>query len=1024
MSITEVALKNNRITLVLLVIIFLSGYMSYVNMPRNLDPGFIIRAATVTAFFPGVSPERMELLVADKIEKTVREMPELDFVESQSFTGMTRVTVNIKESYKDMRPIWDKLRRKVESAERKLPQGVTSVVVNDEYGDVFGIVLGLTGDGYNFKELKDIADAVRDEFLLIPEVAKIDIYGAQERRVFVEYNNARLAELGLSPQQLAGILQSRNISISGGDLVTGVERIALEPSGNFESIEDLENTLITIPGTSQVMRLGDTVTIESGYADPPGAISHVTGTPGLMLGISMREGGNYISLGQAVTEKIQQLQTAYPIGVEFSVLSFLPNDISKSINNFSSSLIQSVSIVLIVMLAFLGLRTGLIVGSLIPAAIVMAFLIMSFFDIGLDQMSLTSLIIALGLLVDNAIVVTESTLVRMEQGKPARQAAVESARELMVPLLTSSLTTAAAFLPIFLAQSNVGEYTAPLFKVVSITLLSSWILSITMIPLLCITFLKVKVKQQTSPGRSLSIYKTVITWALHHKYLTVVGVAGFFASGIFMLSFVPNIFFPASDNSYFQVDVELPVGTDVRETQKSLNQIEDFIKANLMEEEVPGRKITTWQTHINSGGPRFTLGYNPPPAQSNKAVMVINVADAAYVHYMIEQLDKYIRRNMPELSASVKAMGTGPAGDYPIEVRLSGTDNNTLFQLVEKTKAKLREIPGVAVITDNWGAQTKKINVSINQARAQRAGVSNEDIARSLQTGLSGLELTRYREGDESIPVLLRSNAADRSDLGKIENVNVYVQATGASIPLRQVADFEITWQPSVIIRRDGVRTVTVQARQEQGLLPAQIMAELKPWLAEESKQWPVGHRYAYGGDEESSVKANQSIGDQLPIAGLLVLLLLVGQFNSVRRAAIILSTIPLGIVGVAFGLLVTGSSMGFMTLLGIISLSGIIINNSIMLIDRTDIEINDNGLPPSEAIIAAALQRFRPILLTTATTSLGLMPLWLGQSPLFTSMAVAMIFGLVFATLLTLGVVPVLYAIFFRVKYQKQNSP
>ena len=495
MGLTDIAIKKNRITIALLMVCFLAGYFAFLSAPRNMDPGFIIRAATVTAYFPGASPDRMEKLVTDKLEKAVREMPELDFVSSQSFTGVAVITANIKESYTDMQPIWDKLRRKVDTARRQLPAGVADVVVNDEYGDVFGIVLGLTGDGYSFAELKDVADQVRDELLLIDEAAKVDIYGVQEQRVFVEYNNARLAELGLSPQQLAGILQGQNILISGGSVVQGSERIALEPSGNFESVESLSDTLISIPNTSRVVRLGDITTVTRGYVDPPGGISRVSGKQGLLLGVSMREGGNYINLGKEIKQTMKQLEASYPYGLEFSTVSFLPEDISRTVKGFTSSLYQAVGIVLAVMLLFLGLRTGLIVGSLIPGAILVSLLVMKFFDIGLDQMSLSSLIIALGLLVDNAIVVTESTMVRMERGAKSFEAATGAAKELAVPLLTSSLTTAFAFLPIFLAKSAVGEYCAPLFKVVTITLLSSWVLSMTMIPMLCVAFLRIKPKR-------------------------------------------------------------------------------------------------------------------------------------------------------------------------------------------------------------------------------------------------------------------------------------------------------------------------------------------------------------------------------------------------------------------------------------------------------------------------------------------------------------------------------------------------
>ena len=491
-----------------------------------------------------------------------------------------------------------------------------------------------------------------------------------------------------------------------------------------------------------------------------------------------------------------------------------------------------------------------------------------------------------------------------------------------------------------------------------------------------------------------------------------------FYGGIVMMGYVPSIFFPGSSVSYFQVDYELPVGTDVAETSRTMQDIENYMRGNLMAGEESPFGVTSWQTHINFGGPRFTLNYDPPAAEPNKAVMVINVNDRAGMPGVMAKLDHHLRESYPNLSASVKEMGAGPGGSYPVVVRISGRDNDTLFGLVDEVKAKFRSMEGISVINDNWGARTKKMKVNIDQARARRAGVSNEDIARSLQTGLDGLELTQYREDDESIPVVLRSSVADRQDLGKLENINVYSQATGISVPLAQVADFEVEWQPSVIIRRDGLRTVNVRVRPEQGVLASTITNEFVPWMEQEAKDWPLGYRYEFGGDIESSSDANESMAAQFPIAGLLIVLLLIGQFNSFRRAGIILSSIPLIIVGVAFGLLVARSYFGFMTMLGLISLAGIIINNAIVLIDQIDKQIQEKGDTPQDAIINASLERFRPILLTTATTTLGLMPLWIGRSPMFESMAIAMIFGLLFATILTLGVVPVLYSIFFKVKY------
>ena len=491
MDITRAAIEKNRITAVLLLAVLVGGASAYRGMSRAEDPGFIIRTAQVLTMFPGASPDRVENLVTDKLEKVIQEIPELDFVSSTSKTGVSIVMVNIREEFMDMRPIWDDVRRRVDRARPELPADIVGPTVNDEFGDVFGVVVALTGEGFSYAELKDVADEVRDELLRVDDVAKVVIHGAQDERVFVDYDNARLAELGLSPIQLRQILDSANIIIPGGDVSTDVERITLEPSGNFESVDDLRQAVVTLPGRPEILYLEDLATITRGYVDPPGSMVRSTGVPALALAVSMRDGGNIITLGDGVALELRRLQALYPIGIEFDVVAFQPEIVSRKVAEFVANLLQAVGIVLVVMLLFLGLRTGLVVASLVPMAIVMALLVMSFLGIGLDQMSLASLIIALGMLVDNAIVMAESIMVQMSEGKDRRDAAIDSARELRVPLLISSLTTAAAFLPIFLSESSTGEYTAPLFKVVTITLLSSWVLALTMTPLLCVLFLKV-----------------------------------------------------------------------------------------------------------------------------------------------------------------------------------------------------------------------------------------------------------------------------------------------------------------------------------------------------------------------------------------------------------------------------------------------------------------------------------------------------------------------------------------------------
>ncbi len=1021
MNLTKFAIENNRITAITLLIIFLAGVSAYQNLPRDEDPGFIIRTALVMTYFPGASPERVEQLVTDKLEKAIQEIPELDFVRSESKTGVSLVYVNILDKFRNMRPIWDNLRRKVDKAAGDLPDGVRGPFVNDEFGDVFGVVLTVTGDGFTYREIKDVADDVRDELLRQSEVAKVDIYGDQEERIFIEYNNARLSELGISPVQLQQLLAAQNIVLPGGDIRTTDEKIVLEPSGNFESVEEIRRTVVSLPNSRDVLFLEDLVNVYRSYIDPPETLMRSTTEPGVGLGVSMQDGGNIIKLGNQIRAVLAQAHQEFPIGIEFDVIQFKPDVVDKKIKNFTNSLLQAVIIVTGVMLLFLGLRTGLVVASLIPMAIVMSIFMMSRLGIGLNQMSLAALIIALGLLVDNAIVIAESTMVQMSQGKRALDAAIQSANELKIPLLTSSLTTAAAFLPIYLAESNTGEYTAPIFQVVTITLLCSWVLAITMVPWFCVLFLRVKSSQADHPFHTpfYHRYRQTLILAVQHPWLSLVATILIFVAAMIGFGKLPVYFFPANDKPTFTAKLEFPKGTPIEKTDAMVKEVEAYMKESLTINEERTEGIVNWAAFIGESAPRFDLPFSPVQASPNFSYLLVNTTTREIFSEVIPALERFSDERFPDLKATIRPLETGPPTYPQIVVRVSGRDTDKLFDIMENVKSMLRSIPGTKLIDDNWGSRSKKLLVRVNQSRALRAGVSNQDIATSLQTFLTGLEITEYREDDKLIPVTLRSIGAERDDLAKLESINVHAQATGQSVPLKQVADLEIVWQPSQIHRRDRLRTIAIEAGLQEGTTATDVNNALEPWLYEKQQSWGLGYFWEFGGEAETSGKGNKSIGAKLPIAGLIILLLLVAQFNSIRKPLIILFTIPLGLIGVVIGLHLTHLYFGFMTMLGILSLAGIIINNAIVLIDRINIEIDDNGLEPARAIIVSAQHRLRPILLTTVTTIGGLIPLYTGGGAMWEPMAIAIMFGLLFATILTLGVVPVLYTLLFRVNFK-----
>jgi len=1022
MNITEFAIKNNVVTLSLLIVIVFAGFSAFENMPRDDMPPFLVRAANVVAIFPGASPERMELLVSDKIEEVCQEVPEVDYIKSENRTGISIVTIAIKDSETDLQPIFDRLRRKVESVRNQLPSGVVSLEFNDEgLADVYGIILGMTADGFTYAELKKAADEIRDDLIKLPNAAKVKIVGAWEERIYLDYENARLAELGLTQQQLKNIISSTNIVFSGGDIEVGDERIILEPTGNFDLLEDIKNIIVSSE-KGELLFLGDITNIYRDYVEPQKSIVRINGKPGLAIGINLKKGGNIIELGKEIDARLDSYKTVLPWGLTIARVASQDEVVDESVQNFLGNLYQAVAVVLLVMLLFLGLRTGLVVASLIPMAIVCSLLLMSQFGLGLNQVSLASLIIALGMLVDNAIVVSESIMVKMEKGEKAMAAAIASAKELFIPLLTSSLTTSAAFLAFYLAESVMGEIMGELFVVVSFALLSSWVLSMTLIPLLCIYFLKVKQKIKKAdqqPNKFQQLYKKVLVFNLKRPLLFLGGVVTVFFISLWSFQFIPFIFFPDSERSLVTVTVDLPLGSTIEKTEKIVKSIENYVVENLPTNDGRSEGVISYSSYIGEGAPKYDLGYTAPEALPSSAHILLNTSSSDVNQMVIDAVDAFIFQNLPEAKGKVKRLSGGGGGDNAIEIRISGDSQDVLYRLAEETKAKLRRIAGAKNIRDSWGPRSKKFIVDIDQRRARFASVTSQDIALSLQTVLNGLETGQFREGDKIIPIVMRNNQTEERHIQDLESMNVYAQQSGQNVPLKQVADLDIKWQAAKILRRDLTRTISVTCGLTTGYTAANIMGQVTPWLKEQQKQWPSGYKFELGGEEEESGKAMGAVINYLPLSFFIIILLLVGQFNSLRKPMIILLTIPLGLIGVILGLLGTGSYFGFMPFLGVISLAGIVINNAIVLIDRIQIEIDEFKRAPKEAIVAAAQQRFRPIMLTTATTALGLIPLWIGGGPTWEPMAITIIFGLLFATVLTLLVVPVLFRVFFRISYK-----
>ena len=1014
MNITSFALKNDKVTIVFSLLLFIYGIISFLDLPRAKDPGFIIRTATVVTYFPGASAKRVEQLVTDKLEKQIQEMSEIDFIKSTSKSGVSIIFVNILEKHKNMRPIWDALRRKVEDGARQLPNGTSKPIVNDEFGDVYGSMISISANGLSPKELEDIANDTKDVFLRLDDVAKIEILGIQPQVVYVEFDNSKMARLNLSASYLKNILESKNIVLSGGNIKVDTNRLSIEPSGNYENKEQIGNTIIPL-NTGEKIYLKDIANIKYEYKNPSSFIVQKDGKESLIVSISMKKDGDIIKLGEQIDTLMSQVAQKLPLGVKLDRIFNEPKIVDKIVGNFVINLLQAMALVVIVMLFSLGLRTGLIVAVLIPMSILTSFIVMSVFDIWLDQVSLAALIISLGLLVDSAIVMSESIMVLMQRGKNVVEASIQSANELKIPLLTSALTTSAAFLPIFLAKSSTGEYTNSIFKVVTITLLCSWILALTLTPVLSKYFMKKDLQQEHKETIFQSFYRAFLNFVLGNKAIVIIMVILIFAGSLKLLEYVPKKFFPPSSEATFTVEINLPVGTAIETTKDNVSKIENFIKEKYMSQG-QNNEVLNFVSFIGESAPRFWLSYEQELASAEYSTILVNTKDNSNITNIRKDIETFAKANFPDMQINAKTLAMGPPVKKPIEIRISGKDTDKLFELSAKVKQELAKIEGVKNIVDDWGIRNKKLSIQIDEAKALKEGITNLDIALSLQSSLSGFVVTTFRKDDKLIPIILRSNENTKDDINRLETINVYSQSSGKNISLSQVASVQVVYEESKIIRRDRLKTVTVGSDIKEDANALEIFASIKPWLDEYSKDFELGYYYEFGGEFEVSGKANDSIVVNLPIAFMAILLMMVAQFNSVRKPLIILTAIPLGIIGVSFGLFITNSYFGFMTLLGIISLSGIVINNAIVLLERIKTE-EQNGFNSYDAIIEASLSRLRPIVLTTLTTVLGLVPLWYSGGVMWEPMAISIIFGLMISTMFTLGFVPVLYALFFKVK-------
>ncbi|MBF0453415.1 MAG: efflux RND transporter permease subunit [Magnetococcales bacterium] len=1014
MNLSEIAFEYRRFVFLLLTILLIYGAVSYFTLPAREDPEITIREALVVTRFPGLNPERVEQLITKKLEEVIRKIPEVEEIRSSSTTGRSVIHVEIQDRFFHLDAIWQNLRNKVNGVQSLLPEGTTPSQVNDEFGDVAVITLALSGEDFDMAALYQMSKHIRDVLYGVAGTKKIDVLGVQEERVFLEFSNAKLAQLGFSPMQLVSILQNQNIIRPGGQVDTGARSFVVEPSGNYQSIEDIGNTLISLPGSPDVVALSDLVDIHLDYIDPPHQPSYFNGKPAIIFAISMLSSYNVLEYAPRMQVAIDQLAQTLPVGFHLDVATWQASQVARTVYGVSLSVGQTLLIVLLVVILFLGVRTGIIVGSIIPFVMLTTLAFMQFFAIPLERMSLATLIIALGLLVDNGIVVAEDFKRRLEEGESRKKALKECGGELSVPLLISTLTTILVFLPLMLADHVAGEYTRSISLVILISLLVSWVLAIFCTPTLCYYFLKVDLSASKQKRGIIEKvhqgYRLFLHWALRYRRLFLSLMLVLLIGSAKLMGLVPKQFFPDSDRTQILIYVELPSDTSSRTTDRRMQDLFAWLKE-------PGRfpHIDSFSGYAGYGGPRFVLSLAPGDPSDNTGFIVANINETQNMQPTLDALREGFPQAFPDLFIRASRMFLGPSDSSKLEIQVKGPDADVIYGKAQEIAALFRTIPGTIDIRLNWENRITKVLVKVDQQRARRSGITSDDVATSMQAYFSGVEITEFRQGDTIIPIIIRAAAAERFNLDRIRTMSVYSSARGTNVPLFQIADFEPVNQYARIDRENMFRTVTIEAKNLQ-MTAEDLKQVLDGMLAPVEADLPLNHAIEYDGVIADSASAQKALSANVPVVLGMIVLLLVLQFNSFRRPLIIILTIPLSLIGAVLGLWVTGSYFGFMATLGLYSLAGIIINNAIVLIDRIDLE-RQGGKEGYEAIIHAASLRLRPITMTTITTILGLLPLILSQDALFYGMSNAMAFGLGVGTLLTLGVVPVLYAILFKIK-------
>jgi multidrug efflux pump subunit AcrB len=1021
MNVAGYFINNRTSSWLFAAILLIGGAVAYSGLGRLEDPQFTLKQALIITQYPGASPQQVEEEVSYPLENAIQQLPYVYHVTSVSTAGQSQIMVEMKDSYRatELKQIWDELRHKITDLQGQLPPGVGTPAVRDDFGDVYGILYAVTGDGFSDDELRDYVDFLRRELVTVPAVGKIAVGGVQQEQVIVEMSRSRLAALGISPMQLASLLQSQNAVSNAGSIRVGAERLRIYPTGEFQQVSELENLIISNPAASELIYLGDIATVHRAPTETPLQVIRHAGKNALTLGISFSSGVNVVDAGEQIAKRLQQLNYNRPLGIELHTIYNQPDEVANSVSGFIINLAEAVAIVIIVLLVFMGLRSGILIGLILLLTVLGTFIFMQQMQIELQRVSLGALIIALGMLVDNAIVITEGILIGMQRRLTLAQAASLIVKQTQWPLLGATVIAVTAFAPIGLSSDATGEFAGSLFWVLLVSLLLSWVTAITLTPFFASMLFKDQLQASSEQsqtedalyqGAIFNLYRTVLSTAMRYRLLTYLLTIALLLGSVVVFSKVKQVFFPPSNTPIFLLDLWQPAGSDVYHSAEQAQQIMSYLLAQ--------EGVTNVTSTSGRGAERFMLTYPPEKMYADYSQLIVRMQDKAQLPALMAQVRDYLFLHYPGIEAKLMRLEVGPSTPAKIEARFSGADPDVLRELSEQAQAVLRADAGARNIRDNWRDRQKVIRPQFNEAMARRAGISKQDIDDVLLTSLSGKTLGVYRDGTHLLPIVVRSPLSERDNIDALYDLQVYSSKLGRYIPITQVVNgFDLQWEDPQIQRRDRKRTVTVMA--DHDILgadtAANLLARVKTQI--EAIPLPTGYFLSWGGEFEAQHKAQQALFGSLPMGYLVMFIITVLLFNSLRSALVIWACVPLAIIGVSFGLKLMGAPFGFMALLGFLSLSGMLIKNGIVLVEQIKLELEE-GKQAYLAVFHSAVSRVRPVAMAAITTILGLIPLL--ADDFFSSMAVVIMFGLGFATLLTLLFLPVLYCSVFRIKTPK----